>query len=366
MTVAGLLLGITLVSTVAAVLLSEAKKRADDNARSERIARQEVQQLRERSEQQLLAHMEQDYATEIASAYRSADAADYSTATRILELFKPVKGGPDVRGWEWYYINEMNERTKKFSRRLQQITGDGSPVFCVQFNPQGESLYFGTKEGNLFIHDARNFELTNRIHAHKSCINSITCSRNTSRVITTSCDKTAILWDTANWQRIAEVTCDSEVCAAQYSPDGANFVICSNTPFSKSAELRLCHSQTGEVIAKWTTKQAVNCLVFLDQRTLVGANPSGEFSQWDMSLPVPVEVELTIPRSSIVPRPYRNGLIWSPDVRYLTYISEDNEPQSIGMFDTITRRSRFFSSWHVYRYAGSLLARWKHARIASR
>ncbi|MBX9653882.1 protein kinase [bacterium] len=338
-----LLLGVAIVSTVAAVLLNKAWKRADENAHSEWLAREEAQQLRERSEKQLFAHMERNYATEIASAYHSADNGEYSAVTRSLELFKPVKGIPDVRGWEWHYLNERNEEAKSFSSHLRQITGDGSPVYCVQFTNQGGELYFGTKEGNLFIHDSRDFKLANRIHAHNSCINSITLSRDATRVITTSCDKTAILWDTANWRRIAELTFDTEVWTAQYAPDGGTFVLCSNGLVPNSSELRLCNSHTGEVIAKWKANQDINRLVFLDERTLVGANLAGKFTQWNMSRSVPDEGEPAISKSPVVPRPYRNGLIWSPDLRHLAYFSIDGGAHSLGIFDTLTRHSRHFS-----------------------
>ena len=123
-----LLIGLAVGSTLAAVLISNARLRAERAAKAEEAQRLRAQQ--EAESRRLFS-----YIADINLAQRYLDANNFAMAFFLLNSHKPANGEKDVRGFEWRHLWKICRGN--YSRTLRthnQVLGS------MEFSPDGQML----------------------------------------------------------------------------------------------------------------------------------------------------------------------------------------------------------------------------------
>jgi WD40 repeat protein len=123
------------------------------------------------------------YYQRIALAEREWSANDLN---RMLQLLDECP--PDLRGWEWHYLQRLRLKT------LPALRHD-SAVFCAVFNPDGERIASASQDGKVTLWDARTGRQLFQFRAHNKHARGVAYSPDGRLLATTSWDTTVKLWD---------------------------------------------------------------------------------------------------------------------------------------------------------------------------
>jgi WD40 repeat protein/serine/threonine protein kinase len=105
---------------------------------------------------------------------------------RMLQLLDDCP--PDLRGWEWHYLNGL--RLKVFPPLRHD-----SAVLCAVFSPDGKYIASSSQDGKVTFWDAKSGQRLFQFRAHESHARSVAFSPDGQRIATASWDKTVKIWD---------------------------------------------------------------------------------------------------------------------------------------------------------------------------
>jgi WD40 repeat protein/serine/threonine protein kinase len=123
------------------------------------------------------------YYQRIALAEREWSA---NNLNRMLQLLNECP--PDLRGWEWYYLQRLRLKP------LPPLRHDAA-VFSAAFSPDGERIASAAQDGKVTIWDARRGRQLFQFRAHDKHVRSVAYSPDGRLLATSSWDKTAKVWD---------------------------------------------------------------------------------------------------------------------------------------------------------------------------
>ena len=152
------------------------------------------------------------------------------------ELLAPWREPPDLRGWEWYYLNGL------CIRQVMIWVGDSQGVSSVAWSPDGKRLASGSKFGFAKVWDADSGELERSL-MHAGGID-VAWSPDGAFLATSSADKTIIIWDLA--QRQLHRTLHGHramVNSVAWSPDGRRLASAG-----EDRTIRIWDTSSGEVL----------------------------------------------------------------------------------------------------------------------
>jgi WD40 repeat protein/serine/threonine protein kinase len=148
------------------------------------------------------------YAARMALAQHAWADSDVRRARQLLEQCKPGPDEPDLRGWEWHYLNRLCH-----SERMR-LPGHDGPVFCLAFSPDGRTLasagggnlYFGNRgarvvPGQVLLRDAATGKILHRLTGFRHLVLRLAFNRDGSRLATAGFDGVH-LWDTASGREL--------------------------------------------------------------------------------------------------------------------------------------------------------------------
>jgi WD40 repeat protein len=184
------------------------------------------------------------YAAEVGLAWQDWEKGGIEAVRRRLDALVPRAGGPDLRGFEWYYLNRLCHL------ELRTLRGSSGPLRSVAFSPDGRLL---ASAGG---------------------------STDSGR------PGTIQLWDSANGQLIRSWEAHGESArVVAFSPDGQRIVSSSGGMRNQPGEVKLWDSDSGAELRRFSGPSApIHGVAFSrDGRLLAAA--SGGYDAMGRSLP---------------------------------------------------------------------------------
>jgi WD40 repeat protein len=89
------------------------------------------------------------YISDMRLAMVDWETGSYSRCVGLLERHRPVPGEPDLRGWEWYYLQSLREEPRHLS-----IQADPDVALALAWHPGGSVLATGGADGFVKLWDA--------------------------------------------------------------------------------------------------------------------------------------------------------------------------------------------------------------------
>ncbi|HYW74101.1 MAG TPA: protein kinase, partial [Pyrinomonadaceae bacterium] len=189
-------------------LLAEANlKRAEEQ-------RDLAEEQRTRAERQELSNRRLLYAAHMNLAQQAWENADAGRVEELLESHRPLSGGEDLRGFEWYYLWRLSHR---FFSNLRH----NSYINSVAFSPDGKWLATGSDDGTVKLWDVGAGQELLTLKGHSGLVWSVAFSPDGKRLATASYDRTVKLWEAQTGQELATLKGHADnVYSVAFSPDG--------------------------------------------------------------------------------------------------------------------------------------------------
>jgi WD40 repeat protein/serine/threonine protein kinase len=342
-----------------------ARNEADRKRIEAEEARAAEAEARDLAEQAKQAEEYEAYIARIGLAAAKIEENAFDHAVLLLNDCKP-----ELRNWEWGRLMHLCEQSVHTYQadapvdavaidqagarvaagswdgqaRIWPIDGNQPPltipygglyVHAVAFSPDGRYLATGgnDKSGFVKLWDASTGELVRSFDGHGDSVLSIVFSRDGSRMLTSSYDKTARLWDVATGGELRKFTGHNWwVWAAAFSPDEKTIVTASqdgtaivwDADQSEGAKRPLFTGHAGPVYA---------AAISPDGHTVATGGYDGRVLVWDTSSVKPFDFQRLVSGEAPESPKYRaleghsaavRAVQFSPDGRLLLTGSQDN------------------------------------------
>jgi WD40 repeat protein/serine/threonine protein kinase len=229
-----------------------------------------IWQAKEDLKQSLERERQNAYYQRIALAEREWSA---NNLNRMLQLLDECP--PDLRGWEWHYLQRLRLKV------LQPLRHD-SAVFCAVFSPGGERIASASQDGKVTIWDARSGQQLLQFRAHEKHARSVAFSPDGRLLATSSWDKTVKIWDvqTLAGERhpspLHTLPHHGAVWSAVFSPDGKRLAssgdrrVRSEMPVLQLAEVKVWDPISGQELCTLEGQER-------EVRWALAFSPDGQF-----------------------------------------------------------------------------------------
>lgn len=268
-------------------ILTAAEVRAKTDARTAEIKERQQRTVAEAAEQQanLQKTLVEQRSTELVRMLYKAqmNLAGNSTldprgAALVSELttrWKPRPGDPDLRGWEWYYLDAFCN-----SDRLT-LRGHSHHVTSVAWNPAGTRLASGSTDHTVRISDASAGTNLFVLRGHQDGVTSISWNPRANQIASASVDNTIKIWDTETGKEIRSLTGHTNsVSSVAWSSDGERLVSAG-----ADQQLKIWNPATGQELMTWTGHDAaaLSAAWSPDGRSIASGGLDGVVNTWDAS-----------------------------------------------------------------------------------
>jgi WD40 repeat protein/predicted Ser/Thr protein kinase len=218
-------------------------------------------------------------------------------------------GRPDLRGWEWYYLDSLCHRDRLTLR------GHTDDVMHVAWSPDSRRIASASGDGHVKVWDATAGDGLLNINAHDGDVHMVAWSPDGRRLVTASWDRTVKIWDAANGSPIYTFRAHTgKVFSVAWSPDGTRLasgdetgtiLIWDAATFKVTGEL---HGHVGPVYTlAWSH----------DGSWLASGNEDGTIQIWNTA----AAKEVVTLRGHLN---WVRQVAWSPDDTRLASASSDN------------------------------------------
>ncbi len=140
------------------------------------------QQARERAE--LRAYLSD---MNLAARMTAVRVGGLAGAVKLLESWR--RHQPDLRGWEWYYLNGLCHQDRL------TIRADSNQLWSVAWSPDGQRLATGGTEGAVKIWNAADGRLLTVLPGHRGEVLTVAWSPDGRRLAAAGQDAAVKLWD---------------------------------------------------------------------------------------------------------------------------------------------------------------------------
>jgi WD40 repeat protein/serine/threonine protein kinase len=292
------------------------------------------------AEKQALEREQQNsYYQRIALAEREWSANNLGRMQQLLE-----ECPADLHGWEWRYLKRLRHKT------LPPLRHD-SGVFCVAFNPTGQYLVSGSRDGIIKLWDAHTGQRLRvfPVPAGEPQVQSVAFSPDGQRLAAAYSDGRITIWDVQGDQEpLAWIAHSSPVGCVVFSPDGQRLAS-SRLNYGWEGEriggeVKVWDAATGKLFLTLEEQpQLVVRVAFSpDGRRLATAGQDRTVKVWDA-----VTGRYLFPCGHTTPV---HAVAFSPDGQWLASASGDWSQLSHGelkVWDARTGAERFTLGGHI-------------------
>lgn len=193
-----------------------------------------------RAEEHAVQREIEKYAADLQVASQALAGHDLGLARRVLAEQIPADGATDLRGFEWYLLNELCK-----GQHQAVLTGHTATVTCVAISPDERHAVSGGMDASLRFWDLANRRAVTNRNAHGNVVWSVAYTPDGRHVVSAGGDGKVRFW-TADGLETA-IVFDGQNAAL--SGDGTRLATSMSTPF------RFFKADRGVKVWDWQTRR---------------------------------------------------------------------------------------------------------------
>lgn len=192
----------------------------------EREARREMEAQRNLAVQSQADLKRYLYAADMTLAMDAAANGYVGKMQPLLRRHIPSADERDVRGFEWYFLNNWKNDTEHMRQNAVVFRGHMSDVYFVAESPDGMMIASASKDRTVRLWNSNTGELIRVLSGHTSEVNCLSFSPDGRTLASASDDRTVRIWDVETGQELWSLK-DFEqiVIRVQFSPDGRKLAV---------------------------------------------------------------------------------------------------------------------------------------------
>jgi WD40 repeat protein/serine/threonine protein kinase len=260
-------------------LLAEARER-------ETVARlQAEEQAALAREQRGQAEVERDEARlnlYVANMHLAQQAWNHNHFMRVVELLNqlrpPHPGDKDPRGFEWYYLYRLCQRTVRI------IRAHSGGVKAIAFSPDGQHLASAGDDATVRICHVASGQEVRTLHGHASTVWSVAFRPDGGRLASADANGKIIVWDAVTWRVVFSFQGQGlGICSITFAPDGQRLAASGldrRLP-DEAGEVRIWDADTGNQLLSLRQRLSAWCVAFSPNGRLIASGDFDTVRLWD-------------------------------------------------------------------------------------
>ncbi len=300
--------------------LGEALKRAEDESDAKDQALKTAREAREDAETARRVTQRNLYFAEmnLAGQMAQSNGRGASFLDELLSHWRPARGEPDQRGWEWYSLRSL------FPRPQLTLHRHHDDVAAVCWSPDGQRLASASADQTVMLWDAQTGQHLKTLRGHTKQVRALAWCSDGRTLASGDAAGVVRLWDAKTGQARREFRHDAGVYGVSFSPDGTQLA-----SGGQDRKVTVWDTQGGESRFSLQGTTWIKCVGFSrDGTQLAGGCDDGRLHVWNLA----TRKRVTLPGH---PGAWVAGLSWAPDGHRLACTLLDDPPNPrISIWDT--------------------------------
>lgn len=162
------------------------------------------------------------YTADIRLAQREWEDANMASVRQLLEAHVPPVGARDLRGWEWYYLNQLCHQ------EVASLDHESIPVDAIGYSPDGRYLASGRSDRTLCIWDVTASKLVAEMQGHQEYPEAVEWSPDGTKIASVAREDALRIWDATRRKELKSLPECSTATDVRWSPDGTKLATSHN------------------------------------------------------------------------------------------------------------------------------------------
>jgi serine/threonine protein kinase len=311
----------------------EARLKAMDAQQRETELRRIAQEARGKAEAERDSSQRLLYIANMNLAKKDWDELNVGRAIELLEVHRPQPGQPDLRNFEWFYLDRLCHRD------LLTLKGHTAGVGSVAFSPDGKRLASASAEVKVW--DATSGHELLTLHGLTNGFSRVVYSPDGKRLAAGSGNQ-IVMWDALTGEEIRRLEGHTNgVNQVAFSPDGKRLASVAGWFAGEPGEVKLWDTTTGQEVGAFKGHtEGAYAVAFSPDGKWVASGSYQTVTLWDTTTGQEV-LTLKVDTASV------NALAFSPDGKRLASASSD---ETLKVWDALTGQETLTlkGEWHLH------------------